>query len=107
LGPTTDLSTRAQTETLAGRASTETMPMSAEAAPRHTYRRLLVAIAAAVVAVAVVALLWTFWPRGKVVLPPRDMVPSGWSGYLFNGTSIDGWFPRGGQWTMMKDEEGN
>jgi hypothetical protein len=35
------------------------------------------------------------------------MVRSAWAAYLFNGESIDGWLPRGGQWSMVKHEDGN
>jgi tRNA A-37 threonylcarbamoyl transferase component Bud32 len=105
LGPMGDRGTVEGSDTLIGRATTKTLPMSAAARSRSKRRLLLLGLAVAAVVAA--TLLWAYWPPKAVDLPPRDMVPGGWSDYLFGGKSIDGWFPRGGQWSMVQHEEGN
>ncbi len=105
--PTGDLTTLAATDTLAGRATTKTLPMPAAAAAGRKRRWLALGAAALLVVATAAGLLWKFWPSREAQLPPRDMVLSGQGEWLFNGQSIDGWLPRGGQWSMIEHEEGN
>jgi hypothetical protein len=75
------------------------------AAPRRITRRMVAAGAAMLLATAAV-LAGVHWLNR---LPPpgeRDLAPSGWSAFLFNGTNLQVWLhDSDGQWTVAKDEE--
>ena len=91
-------------DTLAGRGTTKTLPMATAAPPRRK-KWLPIALAAAILLSLVLGLMWKFWPTDASTTPARRKMEIARAAWLFNGQSIDGWTVRGGQWSMVEDQE--